>query len=111
MSSHKIGYFVLRRLCWPLIVAAALSAILLAGCTPVTQKLGGGSQLTHQVTTATEYYTSGPEQGSPPDGTFQAGTKVAVLQWAGSYAQVRTADGIEAYVASEALAPLATPTP
>jgi hypothetical protein len=50
-----------------------------------------------------EYYTSGPQQGRPPDGTLSAGTKVNVLRRTGSYSLVRTAEGVEGYIASDAI--------
>ncbi|MFO1092578.1 MAG: MG2 domain-containing protein [Planctomycetaceae bacterium] len=50
-----------------------------------------------------EYYKASPAQMSPPDGTFPAGTKVTVIRRAGSYSLVRSADGIEAFVATDAL--------
>jgi hypothetical protein len=53
---------------------------------------------THVVATATEYYLSGPQQARPPEGTLSAGTKVTLLEEAGSYCRVRSEDGIEAYV-------------
>lgn len=60
-------------------------------------------KLTHVIATETVYYKTGPQQGRPPDGTFKAGTKVTVIEKAGSYSLVRSGDGIEAYVASDAL--------
>lgn len=68
------------------------------------------NQFTHQVTTDTEYYKDGPQQARPADGTLTVGTKVVVLQEAGSYVLVRTADGIEAYIATDSIAPLMPPT-
>jgi hypothetical protein len=55
---------------------------------------------THVATTDTEYYLSGPAQARPPEGTVKAGTRVRVLQEAGSYTRVETEDGITGYVAS-----------
>lgn len=57
----------------------------------------------HVIATETEYYTTGPQQGRPPDGKFPAGTKVNIVQEAGSYTQVRSESGIEAYVSSDAI--------
>ena len=53
----------------------------------------------------TEYYTTGPQQGRSPDGTFPAGTNVSILEEAGSYILVRSESGVEAYVAAEAVKP------
>jgi hypothetical protein len=55
------------------------------------------------LTTAAEYYLQGPQQASPPDGTFPAGTKVTLVRDAGSYSLVRTAQGVEAYVTSDSI--------
>jgi serpin B len=57
----------------------------------------------HVIAADTAYYTTGPQQGRPPDGTFKAGTQVNVLKNAGSYTLVRSVDGIEAYVAEDVL--------
>jgi hypothetical protein len=56
------------------------------------------------LSTAAEYYLNGPQQASPPDGTFPAGTKVTLVRDAGSYSLVRSAAGVEAYVSNEAIA-------
>lgn len=37
------------------------------------------SEFSHVIAAETEYYTTGPQQGRPPDGTFPAGTKVSVV--------------------------------
>lgn len=58
----------------------------------------------HVLSEAAEYYLTSPAQMTPADGTFPAGTKVTVVRDAGSYTLVRSADGIEAYVASGAIA-------
>lgn len=57
----------------------------------------------HVVAADAEYYTTGPQQGRPPDGTFKAGTKVTLLRKAGSYSRVQAENGVTAYVASDAL--------
>jgi uncharacterized protein YgiM (DUF1202 family) len=41
---------------------------------------------------------------TPPDGTFKAGTKVALVRAAGSYSLVTSAAGVEAWVTSDAVA-------
>jgi hypothetical protein len=58
---------------------------------------------THLVVTDTKYYLSGPQQARPPDGTLSAGTKVTLLEEAGSYCRIRSEDGIEAYVSTDSL--------
>ena len=66
---------------------------------------------THVITAESPYYTSGPQQGRPPDGDFLVGTKVNLAKGddgsdaptIGSYTLVESEDGIEAYVLTEAL--------
>jgi len=61
------------------------------------------SEFSHVIAAETEYYTTGPQQGRPPDGTFQAGTKVSVVENAGSYSIVESENGVRAYVATDSL--------
>jgi serpin B len=61
------------------------------------------SKFSHVVPAEAEYYTTGPQQGRPPDGTFPAGTKVSVVEEAGSYVLVKSDGGVEAYVAADAV--------
>ena len=61
------------------------------------------AEYTHVIVTETEYYTTGPQQGRPPDGTFQAGTKVTLVEETGSYLLVNAKDGTQGYVAADAL--------
>ena len=63
-------------------------------------------EFTHVITQDSEYYKNGPQQMTPPDGTFTAGTKVRLLSEAGSYSQVEAENGIVAYVAADNLKPL-----
>jgi len=58
---------------------------------------------THVIAHETNYYMSGPQQARPPEGSFAAGTKVTLISGAGSYSLVRSPDGIEAYVSTDAL--------
>jgi hypothetical protein len=55
------------------------------------------------LTSSTAYYTTGPQQGRPADGTLAEGTPVRVIAGAGSYSVVETADGIHAYVSTGAI--------
>lgn len=64
------------------------------------------STMTHVIKEASEYYKGGPQQAQPPDGTFKVGTKVSLIEEAGSYSLVRAEDGIEAYVSSGSLKPI-----
>jgi uncharacterized protein YgiM (DUF1202 family) len=68
--------------------------------------MGAPSQPSHVVTADTLYYTTGPQQGRPPDGTLAAGTRVTLLTDGGSYSQVTTEDDITCWVASDDLAPI-----
>ena len=62
--------------------------------------------LTHVVHVDSAYYTDGPQQSRPPDGTFKAGTKVKLVREAGSYSLVESQAGVRAYVSTGALAPI-----
>ena len=99
---------------------SVLGTILLAGCSnqssppasidggsPEDSVAGGstGPAETYPcvISQEAEYYTTGPQQGRPPDGTFPAGTKVNVRRRTGGYWLVRTADGVEGYVLGESV--------
>ena len=62
---------------------------------------------THVLKTDVVYYLGGPQQGAPPDGTLQAGTRVTLVRDEGSYSRVRTADGVECSIEKGALEELA----
>ena len=59
------------------------------------------SEFTHIISCETDYYTTGPQQNRPPDGTYPAGTRVNIVEDAGSYVLVRSEDTIEAYVTAQ----------
>jgi serpin B len=61
------------------------------------------SELSHVIAAETEYYTTGPQQGRPPDGKFPAGTKVSIVEEAGSCVLVDSEGGVEAYVTADAV--------
>jgi hypothetical protein len=63
-------------------------------------------KVTHVISSEETYYLDGPQQMRPPDGKFKAGTKVELVQEAGSYSVVVSEDGIRAYVSSGALKPI-----
>ncbi len=63
-------------------------------------------QFSHEVTRDEPYYRTSPAQARPPDGTFKAGMKVALIENAGSYSRVVSEHGIAAYVATDALGPI-----
>jgi serpin B len=58
---------------------------------------------THLIAADTEYYTTGPQQGRPPDGMVKTGTRVQFVKAGGSYSQVKTDTGLVAFVAANAL--------
>jgi NitT/TauT family transport system substrate-binding protein len=61
---------------------------------------------THTLSRDEAYYQTGPQQGRPPEGTFKSGTKVKLLENAGSYSRVTAENGTTAWVASDALTPV-----
>ena len=67
------------------------------------------SEYTHVVVRDAPYYTTGPQQSRPSDGTFSAQTRVKLLDDnpEGGYIEVESEAGIVAYVANAALQPLA----
>jgi len=97
--------------CW----GTLFGALLLTGCSkqssppanidagPQADSLRPGETFLYVIAREVEYYNSGPQQGRPPDGKFPAGTKVNVLRRTGGISLVRSPDGIEAYVMSEAI--------
>ncbi|NIP86015.1 MAG: hypothetical protein GTO03_10810 [Planctomycetales bacterium] len=60
-------------------------------------------EMTHALHKPATFYLGGPQQARPPDGTLAAGTKVRILQQAGSYVEIETDSGLRAFVASDAL--------
>ncbi|WP_339747462.1 hypothetical protein [uncultured Rubinisphaera sp.] len=61
------------------------------------------TSMTHTIKMETEFYKTGPQQGSPPDGTLTAGINVRLVESSGSYSLIETADGEHVYVSSDAL--------
>lgn len=59
------------------------------------------STFTHVIAAETEYYTTGPQQGRSPDGKFPSGTRVNIVEEAGSYILVRSEGGVEAFVTAD----------
>lgn len=70
---------------------------------------GDAATFSHVVAREAEYYVNGPQQGRPPDGTLPEGTRVNVVRDSGSYLVVRSEEGVEAYVAANAVEPLDSP--
>ncbi len=58
-------------------------------------------EFSHIIAADTDYYTTGPQQGRPADGEFQSGTKVDIVEEAGSYVLVQSETGVKAYVAAD----------
>jgi uncharacterized protein YgiM (DUF1202 family) len=90
------------------LVCLVLVVLSMGGCAesqsqehePQDTKTSTGPVIRHDSV----FYKTGPQQASPPDGTFKAGTRIEVVHKAGSYTLVRTEDGREGYVASDAIA-------
>jgi hypothetical protein len=103
MQKRLSSAFVARVLCFSCLVLA----LEITGCagTPASEQQAEPA-FTHVIATDTAYYLTGPQQASPPDGTFKAGTKVWLLREAGSYVRVRAENGTEAYVSRDSLAAL-----
>jgi hypothetical protein len=59
---------------------------------------------THELTEDEAWYEH-PAQGRPPNGTLRKGTKVRVLNHAGSYTEVLSEQGVRGYVATASLRP------
>jgi hypothetical protein len=92
------------------LTAVAVTTLALAGCrgapppgasdgqkTPATRETW-----THQLTQDEAWYEN-PAQGRPPNGTIRKGSKVRVLNPAGSYTDVLSEDGVRGFVSSESL--------
>lgn len=58
---------------------------------------------THVIAAETAYYTTGPQQGRPPDGKLKTGTRLRVVKLAGSYVQVKTDTDLVAFVIADSL--------
>lgn len=88
---------------------ALLSTLALAACGPDEPPVGqtGADGFTHTVTLAVEYYKDGPQQGSPPDGTLESGTKVKIIEEAGSYVLIKASNGVDAFISADAISPIA----
>ena len=63
-------------------------------------------KVTHVISSEETNYLDGPQQMRPPDGKFKAGTKVELVEEAGSYSVGVSEDRIRAYVSTGALKPI-----
>lgn len=91
---------------WCLFIAVLVAGTLLTGCCPSCERSPATAAFTYVVVADTPYYTAGPQQARPPDGTLKAQTKVRVLRDAGSYCQIESETGVTAYVSTGALTKL-----
>lgn len=89
-----------------LIVGVVFAVSLVVRWAPAVEPLTKAATYTHVVVSESPYYTVGPAQGRPPDGTLPPGAKVSVLRRAGSYVLVRTDTGVRAYIASNTIKPV-----
>jgi hypothetical protein len=112
--NHLLGRVKMSR--WILALLVCGSLLATACCTGECNKCNKGepkdepkitktgtADMTHAVTYDVNYYMSGPQQARPPEGSFKAGTKVQLIQDAGSYSLVCSEDGIQAYISSDAI--------
>jgi len=90
--------------CW--FLAVLVASTLVVGCSRCCERSPATAAFTHVVAVDTPYYTAGPQQARPPDGTLKAQTKVRVVRDAGSYCQVESENGVAAYVSTGALTKL-----
>lgn len=97
-GNYRVSLVLLLSLC----TGPGLSKPI-CGAEPKQSTNESQAAFTHVITAETVYYTTGPQQGRPPDGKFPAGTKVQVLRESGSYSQVRTETETIAYVSTSAL--------
>ena len=72
---------------------------------PIRVQTSSIPETTHVITSETAYYTTGPQQGRPADGNFTADPRGRLVETMGSYALVQSADGLTAYVTTDALEP------
>ncbi|MDA1050982.1 MAG: protein translocase subunit SecD [Planctomycetota bacterium] len=82
-------------------IGLILCTIVLSGLVVGRSYDPGDAKFSHVLAAETEYYTTGPQQGRPPDGKFTTGTKVRILEKAGSYVLVRSDGRVEGYVAAD----------
>jgi hypothetical protein len=98
-----------------LAAAALVISLLFTGCrretryrspTSAPSTRPALSRSTHELTSDAVYYLGSPMQGRSPEGTFEAGTRVNVLETMGEYSRVKSESGVTAWVASGALKPV-----
>jgi hypothetical protein len=89
------------------LVCLVLIGLFLGGCTDSQSKRqehqGVEASAVPVIRHDTVFYKIGPQQAMPPDGKFEAGTRVEVIEEAGSYTLVRAEDGRQGYVSADAI--------
>lgn len=89
------------------LILLMLIGLLIGGCSDSQCQKPAVDNAEHSATSVisydTMYYRIGPQQAMPPDGQFKAGTRVEIIQEAGSYTLVRAEDGREGYVSTDAI--------
>ena len=86
--------------------SAATRSVAAVGDDGVTDG-AAAAPTTYILATGTVFYDGDPQHGHKPDGTLRRGTKVTLVHRAGNYSLVRSEDGIEGYVPTHLLEPLA----
>lgn len=107
---HAVSMIICAALLMPAIFAGCLSGDSSSdsarpGVTTTPASAPAPVPLTHRLKDDTVYYDH-PAQARPPNGTIKKGTRVAVVQPAGSYTLIRAEDGTRGYVATGSLEPL-----
>ncbi len=110
---------------WFRLSLLAAGATVLAGCverpaaapsaasaaarsdTNVAEDDAANAPITYVLATGTVYYNGDPQHGHKTDGTLRRGTKVTLVHRSGNYSLVRSEDGIQGYVPTHILEPLA----
>ncbi len=69
---------------------------------PVVE-LEPSTDFSYVITTKVVYYAGGPQQARPADGELEEGTKVNVIEGAGSYTLIETQNGVRGYVETNAI--------
>ena len=89
------------------LVCLLLIGLFVGGCADCQSKKHASKDakpgISPVISCDTVFYRTGPQQAMPPDGKFKAGTRIEVIQEAGSYTLVRAQDGREGYVSADAI--------
>jgi hypothetical protein len=83
-----------------LLTAFAASILLsMFGC--ASKDPAPASKWTDVLARTTVYYKTGPQQGQPPDGMLNGGTKLRVIHDGGAYIEVETASGVTGWISRQ----------